>query len=64
MKLFHTSNLKYKVTKYFKKIEKSMGGGGVMFSLRGHTFMTSTKYYEFCDPPAPSSAKMNNRSFV
>ena len=50
--------------KIFQKDRKKHGGGGVMFSLRGHTFMTSTKYYEFCDPPAPSSAKMNNRSFV
>ena len=29
-----------------------------------HAFMTSTKNYQFCDPPLPPSAKINNRCIV
>lgn len=32
--------------------------------LSGHTFMTSKKIHQFCDPRHPPSAKLNKRSIV
>ena len=47
-----------------KEITASNDSIGCNFKpYRGHTFMT-TENDQFCDPPPPLSAKMNNRSFV